>query len=349
MVRASKTLKGTRLETEVNQLLDDESTSVPTPATHVGSMDLAASYADQFGTETTCALFGTILGRTKLKVIENENTIWQINWCRVYPPEKGAQLTTHDASRLWMRVKVEDETASFHLYMTEKAALTLAGVDDKGEFEAAHAQDNLYFPAKASVKILRKGLAFETPNEKATEASDSAEKPDPQCFIVEAMEQPLEDTPTKSSLILLKLLEHTKVNTDVCVPAAASIVQKEPHYGLSVTYSVDLALVKKNCITALVLVEATVASSMDRVNEGFMMTTENVRDALNHDCVFTLISYCSLTTAPDYQLKPTRRQKAQMAFVTISDVLEIGSDEKAYRVSRNLHREAVGDRRGGSA
>ena len=328
VARASKTAKGTRLETEVKELLDGESASVPTPATHGGSMDLAASYADQFGTETTCALFGSILCRTSLKVIENENTIWQINWCRVYPPEKGAQLTTHDASRLWMRVKVEDETASFHLYMTEKAALTLAGVDDKGEFEAAHAQDNLYFPAMASVKILRKGLAFETPNEKATEASDSAAQPDPQCFIVEAMEQPLEDTPTKSSLILLKLLEHTKVNTDVCVPAAASIVQKEPHYGLSVTYSVDQALVKKNCITALVLVEATVASNMDRVNEGFMMTTENVRDALNHDCVFTLISYCSLTNAPDYQLKPTRRQKAQMAFVTISDVLETGSAEK---------------------
>ena len=112
------------------------------------------------------------------------------------------------------------------------------------------------------------------------------------------------------------------------MPAAASIVHKEPHYGLSVEYVVDQALVKKNCITALVLVEATVASNMDRVNEGFMMTTEKVRDALNHDFVFTLISYCSLTNAPDYQLKPTRRHKAQMAFVTISDVLETGSAEK---------------------
>ena len=210
VVRASQTLKGTRLETEVNKLLDEESASVPTPARHGGSMDLAESFAEQVGTETTCALFGSILGRTSLKVIENENTIWQINWCRVYLPDKGAQLTTHDASRLWMRVKVEDETGSFHLYMTEKAALALAGVDDKSAFEAAHAQDNLYFPAKASVKILRKGLAFETPNAKATEASDSAAQPDPQCYIVEAMEQPLGDTPSKSSLILLKLLETTR-------------------------------------------------------------------------------------------------------------------------------------------
>ena len=328
VVRASKTLKGTRLETEVTKLLDEASASVPTCATHVGSMDFAASLADQPGTETTCALLGTILGRTSLKVIENENTIWQINWCRVYLPAKGEQLTTHDASRLWMRVKVEDETGSLHLYLTEKAALALAGVDDKSAFEAAHAQDNLYFPAKASVKILRKGLAFQTPKEKATEASASAAQPDPACYIVEAMEQPVGDTPTKSSLILLKLLEHTKVNPDVCVPAAASIVHKEPHYGLSVDYVVDQALVKKTCITALVLVEATVPSKMDRVNEGFMMTTEKVRDALDDTFVFTLISYCSLTNAPDYQLKPTRRQKAQMAFVTISGVLETGSAEK---------------------
>ena len=39
----------------------------------------------------------------------------------------------------------------------------------------------------------------------------SAAQPDPQCYIVEAMEQPFEYTPSKSSLLLLKLLEHTKV------------------------------------------------------------------------------------------------------------------------------------------
>ena len=178
------------------------------------------------------------------------------------------------------------------------------------------------------MNILRKGLALETPNAKATEASDSAAQPDPQCYIVEAMEQPLVDTPSKSSLILLNLLKHTKVNTDVCVPAAASIVHKEPHYGLSVKYVVDQAPVQKTCISALVLVEATVVSKLDRVNEGFMMTTEKVRDALDDTFVFTLISYCSLTNAPDYQLKPNRRQKPQMALVTISDVLETGSAEK---------------------
>ena len=61
-----------------------------------------------------------------------------------------------------------------------------------------------------------------------------------------------------------------------------------------------------------------------------MMITEKVRDALGDTFSFTLISYCSLTNAPDYQLKPTRRQNAQMALVTISDVLETGSAEKPF-------------------
>ena len=125
VVRASQTVKGMRLESEGKKLLDEESASVPTPARDVGFMDLAASFADQFGTETTCALFGTILGRTGLKVIDNEITIWQINWCRVYLPDKGAQLTTHDASRLWMRVKVEDEAGSLHLYMRKQLLISL--------------------------------------------------------------------------------------------------------------------------------------------------------------------------------------------------------------------------------
>ena len=59
-----------------------------------------------------------------------------------------------------------------------------------------------------------------------------------------------------------------------------------------------------------------------------MMTTQKVRAALGDTFDFTLISYCSLTNAVDYQLKPTRRQHAQMAFVVISDVLETGSAEK---------------------
>ena len=40
------------------------------------------------------------------------------------------------------------------------------------------------------------------------------------------------------------------------------------------------------------------------------------------------MSFCSVKTSPDYQLKRGRGQKTQTAFVAIADVLEEGSAEK---------------------
>ena len=40
------------------------------------------------------------------------------------------------------------------------------------------------------------------------------------------------------------------------------------------------------------------------------------------------MSFCSVRSSPDYQLKPARGQRTQMAFVTIADVLEAGSAGK---------------------
>ena len=58
------------------------------------------------------------------------------------------------------------------------------------------------------------------------------------------------------------------------------------------------------------------------------MITESVQDALNERLVCALMSFCTVKSSPDYQLKPNRGQKTQMAFVTITDVLEAGSAEK---------------------
>ena len=42
----------------------------------------------------------------------------------------------------------------------------------------------------------------------------------------------------------------------------------------------------------------------------------------------TLVSFCTLTSAPDYQLKPKRGSLRQLAFATIVDVLDPGSAGK---------------------
>ena len=57
------------------------------------------------------------------------------------------------------------------------------------------------------------------------------------------------------------------------------------------------------------------------------MITKDVKDALNETFLCTLMSFCTVKSSPDYQLKPARGQKTQMAFVSIADVLEAGSGE----------------------
>ena len=223
-----------------------------------------------------------------------------------------------------MPVKVEDDTGFVTMYMREKAALSLSGTDSKEEFEAARADDSLDFPNKASIKIIRKTAPLQTPNRK-----NSAEQPaNIQCYIVEAAEQALEDTPSKGSLLLLELLARTEVHTDACAAAGVSMIKKDPHYGLCVSYVVDEMIVKKYCTRAFALVIASSASKADNMNEGYRMITENVSDPLDKDFVCTLMSFCTVKSSPEYQLKPARGIKTQTAIVLIADVLEEGSADK---------------------
>ena len=322
--RASNTTKGQDLEAKANDLLGQDQEALPQTQVRGGGADQNTSFADCESTETTCALLATINRRTNLRVLEGENTFWQINWCRVSLPAKDAQIHTNDGSRLWMQVKVEDETGSLALFMREQAALNLAGVENKDAFEKARAQDALSFPGKASVKIYRKAGALSTPvgaGKPGGEDDAGQNQRDPHCYIVDAAEQAMEDTPSKGSLVLLNLLRATHVDTNACVPAALGMVTKSPHYGLKVRYVVEGAEVTRHCTNAFVLVAATEPSKMEKMNDGFMMTSEGIRDVIDGESTCTLVSFCNLTSAPDYQMKPGRGQKEQLAVATICDIL----------------------------
>ena len=167
-----------------------------------------------------------------------------------------------------MQVKVEDDTGHLLFFMRENAALSLSGTGSKEEFESARADDSLDVPMKASVRIIRKPSVPQTPT-----AVDNAEKPaQVQYYIVEAAEQAMDDTPSKRSLTLLKLLEHTEASTDACVPAGIGMIRKDPHYGLAVSYLVDDKVIKKRCTRAVALVLATTPSKSENLNEGYQMT-----------------------------------------------------------------------------
>jgi len=273
--RASDTARGKMLEAEAAKLAVAEAEVVPQSVLQSRNIDQNEDFANEAAIETTCALLKSIMEETKLQAIETSNTFWQINWCHVHAPEKEAQVCTNDNTRLWMSVKVEDETGQLNIYMREKAALSLSGAASKEEFEAARANDTMDFPNKASVKIIRKPASPQTPT-----TQDSAAKPAQiSCYIVEAAEQAIEDTPSKSSLILLTLLERTEAQTDSCAPACISMIKKDPHYGLVVSYMVEGQVIKKRCTKAVALVYATGASKSDNMNEGYQMITEGVRDA----------------------------------------------------------------------
>ena len=325
--RASETTRGKELESKADELLGADAEAVPLAVLQSRGSDHNTNFEDMEAIETTCALFNTLLSKTQIKKIEDDTSFWQINWCKIYAPDKAAQITTNDGSRLWMQVKVEDETGHITIYMREKAALSLAATDTKDTFEAARADDSLEFPKKASIKIIRKSLGFETPTAADRTSPDDVVQHGIQCYIVEAAEQPIEDIPSKRSLELINLMKMTDPETDAGVHACISNIRKDPHYGLSVSYVVEDQIIYKNCTKAHALVIASKASESEHIGEGYQMITRDVKDALDETFRCTLMSYCTVKSSPDYQLKPARGQKTQMAFVTIVDVLEAGSGE----------------------
>ena len=164
-------------------------------------------------------------------------------------PDKDADIANNDNSRLWMLVTVEDETGQVKVFMREQAALSLAGADTKEEFESLRADDVLEFPAKAPIKVIRK------PAESPTNSADKPARI--HCYIVEAKEQDIAEPPSRSSLILINLLEKIEGSTSACLPASLSMIKKDLHYGLSVSYTVGSTAFKKRAQEPLSLLPHT--------------------------------------------------------------------------------------------
>ena len=340
---ASRTTKGAELESKATELLAADTEIVPETVLQSRSVD-NENYADKEATETTCALLKTLLTRTNIAAVEVDASFWQINRCRVYLPDMQ-ELRNADGTRLWFRVKVEDETGHITLFIREKAALSLAAMDSKEDFENAIANETLSFPLKASIKVIRKSTGIQTPIgksssvEKPTEEDGKSQDQTVRCYIVEAAEQDMHYAPSKRSFELITLLSMTDPDTNVCVPAVLSAITKDPHYGLSVSYTLGQDTITKRCTKAIALVVASKPTVSDNVNDGYQMITDDVRDPFTEDFTCKLLSYCTVKASPDYQLKPNRGQKSQTAFVCIVDVLEHG-DHPLFLVE---HMEKVED------
>ena len=283
------------------------------------------------GIETTVRLFKT-LPRLDCGIddLDEEQTVWQINWVRVCEPPPGGAIRTSDGVRLWFSVCFGDSTAQHKLFITQNAALKLAGCDSVEEFENAHKAANLWFPLVSSLKIVRKRSSADASNGAAFDA-----------VIVDASEQDLKQVPTMSSTMLIDMLAARIDEGRVFLPGALHMIKKSMHYGMCVQYEQQTLLdelsndllpessekdkLVRPCSQVFALIEADRASVLHNIGEdGYKLCTSNVRDVLAPDdtTTYDLTAFCTLKNLQDFKLDPPRGTKKQSALIIISDVID---------------------------
>ena len=309
----------------------------------------ARDWSQEQARETTCKLLAQF-GRnfTGVRELDEEETVWQINWATATEPSQGQGIKTHDGTRIWFSITLYDESGPIVLYITEAAAVKLANVVDAAEFEQFHAENRLRFPFLSSVKVLRR---CNKPSVAQPGSITSDNEFD--CFIVDAAEQNMSEAPSFHSAMLLPMLGDS---TDNVLPAALGMIRKSDHYAMNVQYltqAVPPELTKwasqltagvsmlRSCTRAVALIQSTKKSKLSEAGEnGHRVVTEEVVDLL--DCCgesgrkYTLVSFCTLDNVLDFKLDPTGRNKSQAALVNVTTILDEGTDSAAQPVKELL-------------
>lgn len=318
-------------------------------------------YSLEKGTETTVKLFLT-LPRFESGVpdLDEQTSVWQINWARVFEPAASQTIHTSQGNRIWFPLTFQDNTFRHTLWITEKAALQLAATTSAEDFAAAHADGKLWFPPVCSLKILRKRNA-------AQPTSDGAAQPDTDydAIIVEATEQDLKQAPTSESLPLIDMLAERMDSVDVFLPATLDMIKKSVHYSLCVHYDIQKLLPQistdllsapaethtlvRPCSQVFALVESTKGGDRDPLGEeGFKLVTKDVKDALGgaeQPATYTVTAYCTLDNVQNFKLDPPRGSKTQTALITISDIIPGATPNEPTNLTVDavmlLHRDEV--------
>ena len=298
-------------------------------------------YSAEQGFETSCKIF-SMLSRHEsgIAALDAEETVWQMNWLRIYEPSRGETMVTNDGKRLWFPVTVRGQTHHLTLYMTEKAALRLSGHENAESFMAAHEAGTLWFPLVSSLKILRKRTNVKPGTAVTSSAGQPAYTHEFDSYIIDAGIQDLTESPTKQSLLLLDMMDSRMDSVGVFLPAALHMIHKSVHYSMVVHYTpqdlvaeiskdlppqdaLDASLVRP-CSQAFALVEATATGEMVKLgDEGYKLVTKGVKDVLSpaNPATYTLTAFCTLANLQDFKLDPPRGTKKQTALIVIADVL----------------------------
>ena len=202
----------------------------------------ARDWAKESGKETTCKLLATFArNATGVPELDESETVWQLNWVAVTEPSQGQKIKNNDGGRLWLPVTLRDHSGTIVLYITEQAALKLAHVGDAAEFEQLLLENRLRFPFVASVKVWRRASkpraaqpGINAPCVSQNESTHTQqESNDFDCFIVDASEQDMHETPSLRSTMLLPMLSNS---VDNVLPATLAMLRKSDHYAMAVEY-----------------------------------------------------------------------------------------------------------------
>ena len=210
--------------------------------------------------------------------------------------------------------------------MNQESVLSLAQVSSQEEFLEFHAAGKQTFPAMASLKILREVNKKRSGGEHlaVSQTGDAEYKQEYVKFmILQASDQPLNQTPTKSTLELVPMLPHFENDTACILCSPLRMVKACIHYAFQVCLPSGDVMPCQKIVT---LVKSTKASKLQDLGHGYKLVTHDIEDVLGSDVAqsaseaptkFVLSSTCTLENLPAYRLDPPRGG-AQYALVTIT-------------------------------
>ena len=291
------------------------------------------NYKDEMGRETFCKMLMSMTSKTNIRSIDEEDTLWQLNWAEISWPEGSeSDLCTKDGSRLFFLTDVRDITGMApRVRVNEASALELAQVSSKEEFLAQHAAGKQTFPVIATVKILR-----EVVKQKDAGGGGSHSAQESREYInftvVNALDQPLQERPTQATLDLLPLMPHVDHDSACILPSALHMVKACSHYAFQVRApcGADTPPLMIPCQKIISLVKSTKGSTTQPLGTGFKVVTRDIEDMLGDDLTdspstttpkFVLSSTCTLENLTNYKLDPPRGG-TQAALVTITGKID---------------------------
>jgi len=222
-------------------------------------------------------------------------------------------------------VRLTDATGGVTVAVREKAALKLAGLEQREDFTAGFKDDDITFFVLSSVRI---------------HVYTKNGEPDAQlsAVVVEAEEQNFSDLPNEAAVEVGGFLRMLPMPADAMLPASLADVFLSPHAGLAVGAEA------RSCQFVLALVASGEKSRFQKYGEGFRMLTQNIVD-----CVSTsadsgaaqpakeneLVSICTLQNMPAFRMDPPKTgDKQQHALIVISNVTVQGDGKKQFMVER---------------